>query len=54
MAKKKAVKAASKGKKTTYKCQVCGSFAVIDPLCGCAEEHTFICCGQPMKKAVKK
>jgi len=54
MAKKKAVKAAPKGKKTAYECRVCGSLAVIDPLCGCAEEHTFICCGRPMKKATAR
>jgi hypothetical protein len=54
MAKKKAVKAASKAKKTAYECRVCGSLAVIDPLCGCAEEHVFICCGRPMEKAAAK
>jgi hypothetical protein len=54
MAKKKAVKAAPKAKKSAYECRVCGSLAVIDPLCGCAEEHVFICCGRPMKKAATK
>ena len=54
MAMKKAGKAGPKAKKTAYECRVCGSFAVIDPVCGCAEEHVFICCGLPMKKAGAK
>ncbi|MDW7759355.1 MAG: hypothetical protein SCM96_01810 [Acidobacteriota bacterium] len=38
-----------------YECRICGSYAVINPLCGCAEEHLFICCGENMqKKTVKK
>ena len=45
---------AAKTAKTAYSCRVCGSYAVIDPVCGCAEEHLFICCGQPMTKASKK
>jgi hypothetical protein len=52
MAKNIAVKAAPKAKKAAYECRVCGSLAVVDPLCGCTEEHVFICCGRPMKKAV--
>jgi hypothetical protein len=53
---KKATKkpAARKGAKAAYECRICGSYAVIDPVCGCAEEHVFICCGQPMKKAVAR
>jgi hypothetical protein len=54
MAKKKAVKAAPKAKKAAYECRVCGSLAIVDPLCGCEEEHVFICCGRPMKKAAAK
>ena len=54
MAMKKAVKAAPQAKKAAYECWVCGSFAVLDPVCGCPEEHVFICCGQPMKKAAAK
>jgi len=54
MAMKKALKAGPKAKKTAYECRVCGSLAVIDPVCGCAEEHVFICCGLPMKKAAVK
>lgn len=41
-------------KKAAYECRVCGSYAVVDPVCGCAEEHLFICCGKPMKKAAAK
>ncbi len=50
--KKKAVAKKPAAKKSTaYSCRVCGSYAVISPMCGCGEEHVFICCGQPMKKA---
>jgi hypothetical protein len=54
--KKAKPKAAPKTKpaKAAYECRVCGSYAVIDPVCGCAEEHLFICCGAPMKKAAVK
>jgi|GEM_PF-339588 len=34
----------------TYECRVCGYRVVVDETCGCAEEHVFICCGQPMKR----
>jgi hypothetical protein len=54
MAMTKVLKAGPKAKKTAYECRVCGSLAVIDPVCGCAEEHVFICCGLPMKKAAAK
>jgi hypothetical protein len=46
--------AAGKTAKSAYACKVCGAFAVIDPICGCGEEHVFICCGEPMKKAAAK
>ncbi len=39
---------------SAYACEVCGAYAVIDPVCGCAEEHVVICCGKPMKKAAAK
>jgi hypothetical protein len=52
--KAKAKTAAKKVSKAAYECRVCGSYAVIDPVCGCAEEHVYICCGQPMKKAAAK
>jgi hypothetical protein len=45
---------AGKTAASAYTCAVCGSYAVIDPVCGCAEEHVFICCGAPMKKAPAK
>ena len=54
MPMKNALKAGPKVKKTAYECRVCGSLAVIDPVCGCGEEHVFICCGLPMKKAATK
>lgn len=34
----------------TYECRLCGYRVVVDEGCGCAEEHVFVCCGQPMKK----
>jgi hypothetical protein len=46
--------AVPKAAKSAYTCKVCGAFAVIDPVCGCVEEHVFICCGKPMKKAAVK
>ncbi len=45
----KQVKAKNK-KGTTYECRVCGYRIIVDEGCGCAEEHVFVCCGQPMKK----
>jgi rubrerythrin len=56
-AKKEALKAAAaKGarprnkKGTTYECRVCGYRIIVDEACGCAEEHVFVCCNEPMKK----
>jgi len=58
---KKTTKAA-KEKKTTakakkgdaYKCSVCGYRLVVDELCGCSEEHIYICCEKTMKKTRAK
>ncbi|MGD2245902.1 MAG: hypothetical protein PVI11_05075 [Candidatus Aminicenantes bacterium] len=47
-AKKKAAAKLKKGQ--AYECRVCGVGVVVDEVCGCVEEHTFICCMQPMKK----
>lgn len=52
--KTKTKTAVGKAAKSAYACKVCGAFAVIDPVCGCGEEHVFICCGEPMKKAAAK
>lgn len=52
--KKPAKKKAVVKKAAAYSCRVCGSYAVIDPSCGCGEEHILICCGRPMKKGVAK
>lgn len=38
----------------TYECAVCGVRVVVDEVCGCVEEHAFICCMKPMKKRGKK
>lgn len=51
-AKKKAPAKPKKG--ATYRCGVCGVGIVVDEVCGCVEEHVFICCGKPMKKKGKK
>jgi hypothetical protein len=48
VAPKKKVKVAKKGE--TYECRVCGVRVIVDEICGCVEEHTFICCKKPMKK----
>ncbi|MFQ6108381.1 MAG: hypothetical protein ACE5L7_02375 [Candidatus Aminicenantales bacterium] len=56
-AKRAAAKKAPAKKKTSkmkkgqaYECRVCGYRIVVDEVCGCAEEHVFICCDKPMKK----
>lgn len=46
-AKKKAAKV-KKGQ--AYECSVCGYRIIVDEICGCAEEHVFVCCEKPMKK----
>lgn len=52
---KKAGKPAGKAKKGSgYECGICGYRIVIDEACGCAEEHIFVCCDKPMKKAAAK
>ena len=48
VAKKKATPKVKKGQ--SYECRVCGYRVVVDEVCGCAEEHYFICCDKPMKK----
>jgi hypothetical protein len=50
--KPKATKKVKKG--AAYECGVCGYRVVVDEACGCAEEHIFVCCDKPMKKAAKK
>jgi hypothetical protein len=35
-------------KKPKLICGVCGYSVTVDHVCGCAEEHTLICCGKPM------
>lgn len=51
-AKKKATKV-KKGQ--AYECSVCGYRIIVDEVCGCAEEHVFVCCEKPMrKKGAKK
>jgi len=44
-------KAAAKVKKgDAYECGVCGYRLIVDEVCGCVEEHVYICCEKPMKK----
>ena len=53
--KKAAKKAVAKVKKgQNYRCGICGYRIIVDEACGCAEEHIFICCEKPMKKAGPK
>lgn len=54
---KKTAKKATAKKKTTkvkkgqaYECGICGYRVIVDQVCGCAEEHVFICCDKPMKR----
>ena len=53
---KKTVKRAAKPRKgQAYECGVCGYRVVVDDVCGCEEEHVFICCDKPMaKKGARK
>lgn len=53
MAKKGAAAKAKAGVKRgdAYVCRVCGYKIIVDEACGCAEEHVFVCCDKPMKKA---
>jgi len=37
-------------KKPKLVCGVCGYAVTVDNVCGCAEEHTLICCGKAMGK----
>jgi hypothetical protein len=37
-------------KKPKLVCGVCGYAVTVDNVCGCAEEHTLICCGKAMAK----
>jgi rubrerythrin len=51
----KAEKAKARIKKgDAYECGVCGYRIIVDEVCGCAEEHVFVCCNKKMKKATKK
>ncbi|MEW5902604.1 MAG: hypothetical protein AB1715_14150 [Acidobacteriota bacterium] len=58
MPKKAAKKAAKtvvrKKKGEAYECGVCGYRLVVDEVCGCEEEHVFVCCEKPMKKKAGK
>ena len=48
-------KTAAKAKKgDAYECHVCGYRMVIDEVCGCAEEHVYLCCDKPMKRSATK
>jgi hypothetical protein len=56
-AKKAAAKKAPAKKKTAkvkkgqaYECGICGYRIIVDEVCGCTEEHLFICCDKAMKR----
>ena len=54
MTVKKTMKQSAKAKKNdALECRICGYRIVIDEACGCVEEHVFLCCDKPMKKAAK-
>jgi hypothetical protein len=51
VAPKKAVKPKASAKKSpALECGICGYRVIVDQACGCVEEHTLICCGEPMAK----
>jgi hypothetical protein len=48
---KKVTKPKAPAKKgPALECEICGYRVIVDQACGCVEEHTLICCGQPMAK----
>ncbi len=49
-----AVKKTKDKKGEAYGCEICGFRVVVDEACGCEEEHVFLCCEKPMKKAAAK
>jgi len=55
MAVKKSVKKAAKTKAgDAYECRVCGHRIIVDQVCGCVEEHIYLCCGEAMKRTAGK
>ncbi|MFP4081668.1 MAG: hypothetical protein ACLFVG_02810 [Candidatus Aminicenantes bacterium] len=49
--RKSTTKKRTKAKKgEAYQCSICGYRIIVDEVCGCAEEHVFVCCDKPMKK----
>ncbi len=54
MAVKTNVKPAAEKAGDAYECRVCGYRIVVDHVCGCAEEHVYLCCDKTMKKAAAK
>lgn len=49
-AKKAPAKKAAPKKGPALECGICGYRVIVDQTCGCVEEHTLICCGEPMGK----
>ena len=49
--KAKATAKPKAGKGDALECRVCGYRLVVDKACGCATEHTYVCCGKPMVRA---
>jgi len=49
-AKKPARKKTAVKKGQAFECRVCGYRFIVDNVCGCVEEHLFICCDVPMKQ----
>ena len=46
--KKKTVAKEKQG--DVFECGICGYRLVVDEVCGCIEEHVFVCCEKKMKK----
>jgi hypothetical protein len=48
--------AAKERKGDSYECGICGYRLIVDEVCGCVDEHVFVCCNKVMKgkKAKKK
>lgn len=55
MAVKNSVKPSAKTRSgDAYECRVCGYRVIVDQVCGCAEEHVYLCCDKAMKKTPGK
>ena len=46
--------AAKEKKGDSYECGICGYRLIVDEVCGCVDEHVFVCCNKVMKRKKTK